>query len=166
MREVFVGLMCAVSLFLFTYKGNSPIDGIAANAAALFALGVALFPTDVMSDYSCQHDVVSFIDVGFHSAIYFTCATLFFLTLAYMSIFLFTKSKHAKSNQTPEKRTRHVVYVVCGVIMMISISIIAIANCIVHVPETSKVTFIFETVALLAFGFSWLIKGEMLLGDK
>ena len=103
MREIFVGVLCAVSLFLFTYKGYSRMDGIAANVAGVFSLGVALFPTDVILDYPSQNDVVSFVNLSFHSIIHFTCAGLFFLTLAFMSLFLFTMSKHPdKKDQTPE----------------------------------------------------------------
>ncbi|MEO7991199.1 MAG: DUF998 domain-containing protein [Chryseolinea sp.] len=166
MREVFVGLMCAVGLFLFSYKGHSRLDSMVSNAAGLFAFGVALFPTNAIDGYHCQHEIISFINVPFHSVIHFTCAGLFFFTLSMMSLLLFTKSKETKENQTDEKRTRNVIYKVCGWIMLVSIAIIAISGPVLHVDETSQITFWFETVALLAFGISWLTKGEMLFGDK
>ncbi len=166
MREVFVGLMCAVSLFLFSYRGYSRLDSMASNLAGLFSLGVALFPTNVIENYHCQHEVVSFITIRFHNIIHFSCAGLFFFTLAMMSLFLFTKSNKPKEEQTDEKQTRNTVYKVCGAIMLISIVIIAISKPVLKVDDKSQITFWFETVALIAFGISWLTKGEMLFGDR
>ena len=45
MRDLFVGALCAIALFLFFYKGYSKWDNRAANLAAFFALGIAFFPT-------------------------------------------------------------------------------------------------------------------------
>ena len=45
MRDVFVGILTAVGLFLFTYKGHNFIDNLAGNLGCVFALGVAFIPT-------------------------------------------------------------------------------------------------------------------------
>jgi hypothetical protein len=166
MREVFVGVLCAVSLFLFAYKGHSKLDSWASNMAGFFALGVALFPTNIMEGYYCQNKVVTFIDVSFHNIIHFSCAGSFFFTLALMSIFLFTKSKEPKEKQSQEKHSRNKIYKVCGIIMLVSIVIIAVSGPLLKVKDTSQITFWFETVALFAFGISWLTKGETILPDK
>ena len=165
MREVFVGVLCAVSLFLFTYKGHTRLDGIASNVAGLLCLGVALFPTNIINGYACQENVVSFISIDFHSAIHFTCAGLFFLTLSLISLFLFTKSKFTKKNQTQEKKSRNIVYKWCGGIMLVCIAVIGI-NSMLNQDETGHLVFWLETLALISFGVSWLTKGETLLGDK
>src|SRR5258706_16476041 len=57
MREVFVGVLCAVSLFLFTYKGYSRLDSLASNAAGIFILMVAMFPTNFLECNPCQQNV-------------------------------------------------------------------------------------------------------------
>ena len=163
MREIFVGVLCAVSLFLFSYKGHSRMDSWASNAAGFFSLGVALFPTNIIENYPRQAPVVQFIDVSFHNAIHLSCAALFFITLALMSLFLFTKSG---GTMTPEKETRNTIYKICGGIMILSIFIIGISGPVFEVSDTSQITFWFETVALFSFGLSWLIKGEALMGDK
>lgn len=82
-----------------------------------------------------------------------------------MSIFLFTKSDQSKENQTPQKRTRNIVYIVCGVIMILSILILGIYF-IEHGNKDSRIVFSLEILSLLAFGISWLTKGEALFGDK
>jgi hypothetical protein len=82
-----------------------------------------------------------------------------------MSIFLFTKSKGYK---TAEKKKRNRVYIVCGIIMLVSVAGIPIDSIsVIHNKISSlKPTLILETVALLAFGFSWLTKGEFFYKDS
>jgi len=165
MREIFVGVLGSVSLFLFTYKGFSTLDSIASSMAGFFSLTVALFPTDIINGFPCQTDVTSVFNVSFHDKIHLVSAALFFITLALMSIFLFTKSKHIKARQTPQKRIRNVIYIVTGIIMLSCIAAIGIYFLTKGNPK-SQVVFWFEALALLAFGISWLTKGEALFGDK
>jgi len=176
MREIFVGTLCAVAMFLFCYKGNNKQDSRAANLAGIFALLTALFPTDIIelskvgntaTYYHGQAELVSFITVSFHDTIHFTCATLFFLTLAYMSLFLFTKSK---GYMTREKRRRNRIYKTCAWTMIGSILGIAAYFIGVHFKvfddSTHRpVVYVFEFIALIAFGISWLTKGEVIEAD-
>jgi hypothetical protein len=171
MREVFEGTLCAVSLFLFSYRGYTRLDSYASNLAGLGSLGVALFPTDIkynadgITCFPCQEDVASIFNISFHSTIHFSCAAVFFVTLALISIFLFTKSKHVKEKQTPEKRKRNVIYRLSGIIMLASISCIGI-YVVSGGNSYNQTIFWCETLALLFFGISWLTKGEALFGDK
>src|SRR3989344_41314 len=45
MGDVFVGSLCAIAVFLGSYRGYTRTDSIAGNLACVFALGTALFPT-------------------------------------------------------------------------------------------------------------------------
>lgn len=154
MRNALVGIICGVSLFLLSYHGYEWQDSLASKLAGLFALGIAFFPTSLTNDKS---DMIS--------RMHYITAGIFFVLLAYMSIFLFTKSA---GDKTPQKIKRNRVYRVCGIIMLISVigipidSIPAIHDSIVFL----KPTLIFETSALVCFGISWLTKGEALLKDK
>src|ERR1700712_3511143 len=47
MGSVLVGILCGVSLFLYSYKGFNKWDKISSNIAAVCALGVAFFPMNV-----------------------------------------------------------------------------------------------------------------------
>ncbi|HLZ17782.1 MAG TPA: hypothetical protein VKQ08_12110 [Cyclobacteriaceae bacterium] len=164
MREVFVGVLCAFSLFLFTYKGYSRLDSWAANLAGFFCLGVAIFPTNFLSGYPCQVDVVAPITIKSHSTIHFICATIFFLTLAAISYFLFTRTNPDEIPKLP-KRIRNGIYKVCAVIMTLSLATIGAGFFIFHMSDTNTLVFCCETAALLSFGISWLTKGEMLFPD-
>jgi hypothetical protein len=163
MREIFVGVLCAVSLFLFSYKGHSKLDSWSSNLAGFFCLGVALFPTG-KANFPCQHDVVSFITWEHQNWIHLGCAACFFITLAFISIFLFTKSDQPKASYGIQKKKRNHVYVGCGLAMIASLLIILIYF-LADGDESSQVVFTFETTALLAFGTSWLTKGKTLFKD-
>jgi hypothetical protein len=161
---LFTGVLCAVALFLFSYNGYEKKDGIASRIAALFALGVAFFPTSpdqtavLCSIFNVKGDSTV-------NMIHFTSATIFFLTLAYMSFFLFTKSS---GHPTKAKRARNKVYKTCGVVIAASIVMILLYFKIPWLNEklvNYKPVFVFETIALWAFGLSWLTKGEFLLKD-
>ena len=47
MRDVFVGYVCTLSIFLFSYKGYDLTDRIVSALAGIFGLIVALFPTNL-----------------------------------------------------------------------------------------------------------------------
>ncbi|MFZ1808556.1 MAG: hypothetical protein WAU36_15090 [Cyclobacteriaceae bacterium] len=166
MREAFVGVLCAVSLFLFTYKGYNKMDSYAANAAGFFSLMVAVFPTNIIADYGGQSAVISIFDWEIHNAIHLTSAGLFFVTLACMSLFLFTKSDKPKSQWSAARKSRNLVYKFSGYIMLLCIVLIGISGPVFGVGPTSKITFAMETVALFFFGISWLTKGDVVFGDN
>jgi len=167
MREVFEGVLCAVALFLFSYKGFSKMDIYATNLAGLFALGVAMFPTNYLPCFNCQTVPAILIDVKCHPTIHLVCASLFFITLACISFFLFTKTSD-KNKPTKQKLKRNVIYRVCGIVMWACIIVIAIYMNFIkkHNQIESQLVLGLETLALWAFGLSWLTKGETLLKDK
>ena len=52
MRDVFVGILSAIALFLFAYSGYDRLDFWMAKAAGLFGFMVAIFP-DALDDNEC-----------------------------------------------------------------------------------------------------------------
>jgi hypothetical protein len=165
MGHYLVGTLCAVALFLFAYNGYDKKDLIAGKLACCFALGVAFFPTTNMQPLSdCK--VFAIEGKNFINIIHFTTATLFFITLAYFSYFLFTKSGGHPTNR---KRQRNIVYKTCGIIIIGCIILLTIYSVVPSIQEklhTYKPIFWLEALALEAFGLSWLTKGEALLADK
>lgn len=165
MGHYMTGTLCAVALFMFTYKGYDKIDLWSAKLAALFALGVAFFPTDNFEPLSsCK--VLALDGNHIINIVHFTSATLLFLTFAFFSLFLFTKTS---GNKTDRKEARNIIYKICGYLILLSIVAIFIYSVVPSINEQFrkfKPIFWFETLALLAFGLSWLTKGEGLLPDK
>ena len=149
-RDVLVGCLFAIATFLFVYKGYDDKDDWTGDAAALCALGVALFPN--------SGDQVD-------KTIHFVSALGFFLALAYFCLALFTKSGKSPSER---KKQRNVVYVVCGVVILCCLAAIGLYFWLLHDTWLAgyKPVFFLESLALWAFGASWFIKGETLLKDR
>jgi hypothetical protein len=171
MGEIFTGTLCAVSLFLFTYNGHPKHEGekglsdrFLSLIAALFALGVVIFPTSSEGAPLCS--LRTFYSNDLIGGIHFTMAALFFVTLAYMAYFNFTKTH---GDITPEKLKRNKIYRICAIAMVASLLIIPIYQLWIEGEfswlDAIHPTFCLEATALLAFGFSWLTKGEFILKD-
>ncbi len=166
MVPYFAGTLCVVGLFLFTYKGFDRTDQLLTNAGAVFALGIVFFPTDVTSVCTCCNIFIRDPNKFLNTAHYLS-AGAFFATMAYISRFIFTKTNPHQA-PTKQKQKRNVVYKTCAYLMtgaMVLIPCLKIpalpAALLTHSPE-----FWLESIILMSFGFSWLIKGETLLQDK
>lgn len=166
-REIFVSTLAALSLFFITYKGYTKLDNILTNIAGLLALNIALFP----SMRETNEDVLylfAFISPQATDIIHLCSASTFFLILAFVSYFIFTKT--GNSPMTPRKIVRNRVYKACGIIIFSSLIIMGVYEIL---PEDVKLylqkfrlIFIFESISLFAFGTSWLVKGGVILRDN
>jgi hypothetical protein len=158
MRDVFVGSLCAIAVFLMSYKGYERKDDIAGDLAFIFAIGVALFPTAPDLNPTSREKLIG----GLHHSF----AALFFLTLAYFSLILFRKTDPSR-RPTRRKEMRNVVYTVCGYTILASLALIALVALLPDdIPlKTLDPVFWLEAVAVVAFGVSWLVKGEAILKD-
>ena len=164
--SLFVGILCADAMFLIAYKGypDDKRDNRWTNWAGICALVIAFFPTNDNSNDSCA--IFHFVDNRLRSIIHYTGAALFFTLLACTSLFLFTKSRGVK---TREKIIRNKVYRVCGVTILICIFLIAMYEILGQAgTRLSKLKPVFwlETIALFAFGTSWLVKGALIMQDQ
>ncbi len=152
MRDVFVGAICAIALFMFFYRGYDKWDDLLGNIAGFSALCIALFPT--------TEDGSS----GLSRTVHFVAAGVFFITLAVFSIFLFTREA---SKPTSQKIKRNRIYRICGYIMIACLAAIVVYYNFFK-EKHLKSTFVFwaETTALVAFGVSWLTKGGVIHPDR
>jgi hypothetical protein len=152
MRDVLVGSLCSIALFLFFYKGYNRYENWSANIAGFFALGIAWFPTSAVEPLDT---------IG---KIHLFCASMFFLILSAFSIFFFTRKV---PHPTKRKLKRNIIYVICGLVMIACLlAIVIYVNFIRTENSDSHFVFWAETVALIAFGISWLTKGGTLYPDK
>jgi hypothetical protein len=149
MRDFMTGALCSIALFLFFYKGYNRWDLWTSNIAAVSALCIALFPT------------VKEGPLNLSAYIHFISSGIFFLTLACISLFLFTKKA---SHPTRQKKTRNLIYRICGIVMIGALIALVIFYRYFK-DENSHFVFYVQTIALIAFGVSWLVKGEALFAD-
>ena len=158
MRDVFVGSLCAIGIFLMSCRGYDWRDEIAGRMACVFAIGVALFPTTPYADATAGDRIIGRIHLSF--------AALLFLTLAYFSIVLFTETALDKS-PTSQKLKRNKVYLVCGYTILACILCMAVIALppVRPLVERFEPVFWLESIAVFVFGVSWLTKGETILKD-
>ena len=164
--NMLVGILCSVALFLLSYKGypGNPFDNILTSLAGLFALGIAFFATNECSTNSCAIVHLPINDA--RSTTHYVCAAGFFILLAIISLFLFTKSKGSK---TPEKKIRNGIYKICGIAILFFITLLVVYSKWERAfssLSSYKPVFWLEWGALISFGISWLVKGELFLKDK
>jgi len=158
MGDVFVGTLCAIGVFLFSYKGYSDDKGAPGKWACLFAVGVALFPTD--------RDCAAGCGAPHHFSVHLLFAALLFTMLIYYSGVLFRKGDPA-AGMTPRKILRNKLYLACAITMAACIVLIAVWIFVLEerLPqlEPAEPVFWLESIAIVAFGFSWLTKSEAIL---
>ena len=164
-RDMLVGILCALSMCLIAYKGYDRLDNAVSSVAGVFALGIAWFPACGESHQGADY-LFRFLDSDVVTAIHFISAGCFFGLLAFMSFFLFTKTGGKKKGNN--KNLRNVIYRVCGAVMMAALlGMLVVYLLPADLPlRAYNPVFWLETLALLAFGISWLIKGETLFQDK
>ena len=157
MRDVFVGGICAIGVFLLSYRGYERIDRIAGKIACIFALGTALLPT--------SPDTAATATQLFIGKLHLLSAVCFFLTLAFFALILFRKT--GPGRPTLQKQRRNIVYTGCGIAILACILLIIVVKLL---PQDSSVfslapVFWLEASAIVSFGISWFVKGEAILKD-
>jgi len=157
MRGWFVGTLFVMGFFLISYNGYARIDHTAGIAGGVFAVCVALFPTTPDSAASSHAQLIGYVHLVF--------AALFFATLIFFSLVLFPKTnKDKKIAPTKRKLQRNIVYKACSYTMCFCISLIVGYSFLPLLKEYNPV-FWLEAIAIVAFGISWLTKGEWIWWD-
>ena len=159
MGSVFVGVLWALAVFFLSYNYKPlpgfNVDNKLSTLAAIAAVSVAVFPTtsDASVPTRSEHNI---------GIVHATSAAVLFILLAVFALFLFPRGSSA---MTPEKRRRNVLYRTCGGIMDVAILLMVVWR---DPPESWHVFLALETICVVAFGVSWLVKGGFLgvLADK
>lgn len=154
------GILTTAAVVLMCYDSYEPIDDIITTLSGVCGLLIVLFPCHccISPDKVGLFQLPANISHIIHSV----SAVCFFLLLAFNSLFLFTKSKDKEINQTKQKKTRNIIYRVCGYGMLAALILMPLP---IHFFAK---TFIVETIALTFFGVSWLVKGQVfgILADE
>lgn len=158
LRDVFVGVLCAIGLFLFCYIGSSNFENWTGNLGCAAAIGVAWFPLDPGSDPLRQASLVGYL----HSL----AGGLFFVTLAIFSVYHFPRNE--PEDGCPDWLTmRNTAFRFSGAVILLSV--LAMGTYLILPRDGLRATltqynFLFwaEWVAVWAFAIAWLIKGRAL----
>ena len=171
--DILVVFLCVIGVFLITYKGYTWVERTLTIVAAIAGMGVAFVPTHkdcvdcLLSVHTDNGGVFpNLAGTGWH----FAFAAVFLLSLAAMSLYFFpmsdekAKLKTSAGKKSP-KAKRNRVYRISGWIMVASVAILGVYFLIMPDLHHFPVVYTFETVAVEAFGISWLTKGETLWPD-
>jgi amino acid transporter len=169
MHIVFMAILCMLGSFLLTYRGISKYpkwERLTSIIAGLFAFGVAAFPTSFSGYQDAQNsqfislcmkdlkDVPKWVDILHH-----VFAATLFSSFAFFCFFFFQDSDTGVHDA--KKKRRNTLYIICGILIVLSILAIVLVNFVIKSWNFPNSTFVFETTALLPFGFSWLVKGSV-----
>lgn len=180
MREIFVGTMCAIAVFFWSYEGYKPeadeiiTDWAVSRVASVGALLVAFSPVaQANSDALLRMPEETratliptlfqrILGQDFAQTLHFIGAMTFFGALAVYCLVLFVRSDK-KVAPDQGKRDENRVYRICGWTIVGCMALIALSiwTAIGNIPWLNPV-FWLEAVACFAFAVSWLVKGKTL----
>jgi hypothetical protein len=165
MRNIYIGTLCAIGVFLISYYGYDLADRLITDFAGLFTILATLFPTTPGYQPAAHQVVVGDFHLGFASAT--------FVLLAVMA-FRFAKRERTPAGLPFWQRVRYafgftgsggsrgprlerLVYRASGLTILI---------CIILIRPLSGARYsllVLEAVMLVAFGLSWFVKGRKIV---
>jgi len=190
MRNVFVGALCALGVFLGAYDGYDDVDRWITNIAGLCAIGVAFCPTKpavcAAGTQACPASSVTHLSASQQVAGYFH---LFFAAATFIALGLMAL-RFAKGGKTPPDQStmgriryglgfgppipgdqpprypaENVIYRVSGITILSCVLLAAMSNLLpASVNAHWPLLFSFEAAAVFAFGVSWFAKGRTIEG--
>ncbi len=154
MRNIFVGILCAVGAFLYLYKGFSEGENVALNIAGIFAIGVAIFPVYIpgpevnpCSPFSLSNPFVTCFAHGLS-------AFVFFGAIAFVCIFKASDTLDPKNDKWAKLYAPMYKFLGGAMTMLIVILIFARYNL-----ENQNIIFWGEFAVIWIFAFFWILKG-------
>ena len=157
-RNVFVGCLCAIGVFLFCYR-YKPSDFWVSNVAGLAAIMVALSPTTPLCPNNptvpaCAHPTAPTSEAVTAGYVHLSAAAVLFTLLAYFCIFRFGHDYEVKRKR---------FYRTCGIVIVLSLLMAVVTEqtswfngTFLSGPDSM---FWYEAVGILAFGTAWLVEG-------
>ncbi|MFE7528819.1 hypothetical protein ACFU7Y_24325 [Kitasatospora sp. NPDC057542] len=140
-RNLFVGGLCALGVFLICYRFDRRDDRWS-TAAGFFALGVALCPTSPVGGSGVQRTVGAF-----HLAF----AGLLFVMLALFCLYSFRNSRSTQPARVGK------AYLVAGVLILVALALSVLAGVTgVGSGWSVRPLYLCEWLATWAFGTAWI----------
>lgn len=163
-RDIFVGTLCAIGVFLICYrgygrrKGEKISDDWLGTIAGVSAFGVALFPNESPTDQIATM-TQQMVGIGTSPMFHYGSALVFFSCLALFCLLKFPQSA---------KPFRRRIYLMCGwviVLMIVGIAGSSAVRVLTSGPAHDfvvayKIVLWCEAIGIWAFGLSWLVKGK------
>jgi hypothetical protein len=161
MREVFVGALVAIGVFLVTYKVlERSLENTLSLLAGVAVIVVALFPTSRPTTSDVPDTALqSALGMDTVAVVHFAAAAIFIAALAVITRF-FARSegeRHPAATQRRSPAFWRRFHLTCASVIAVALAFMAV--CKLLEVWGSWNLLVGETVAVLAFGASWLFKG-------
>ena len=184
---IFVGMLSFIGGFLIAYRGEHWLENRGATLAGLGAFGVAVLPTTepgcemaagrLFRTFATLDENGLPIIVEGHNAFELFSRVHHLHTIAaalvsgFLALFILVvlrrvvPERHEQDGQIiPTKRKRNVLYSLCGGTILLCIALLGAkqmaSEAFLAKWNTLNLTFVFEEIALWAFGIAWLAKGR------
>ncbi len=175
--DILVVMLCVIGAFLIAYYGYEFKEWLLTFVAGICGIGVAFVPTKLGCD-DCPLSVhtpsggifKTLAGTGWH----FAFAATFLFSLAIMSLYFFTRGGSDEhplddGHKLSQKTKRNRVFRICGWTIIASLVILGIYFILINYTALDlkpfPMVYVFEAIAVEAFGFSWLVKGQTLWPD-
>ena len=149
-HDLFVGLLFAISFFLFSYRGRAPFDNFWSTVTALSAIGIGVLPpnpTKVTDE--CYVCVTPLIDVPH---IYHLLATAIFAFLMFFLVLRF-------AFEAKWRLVVRVYYLFMAAVMFVGG--MYLLSIFLNVIDGGKHGILFgEAIIILSFAAAWLMKAK------
>jgi hypothetical protein len=151
--NVFTGALCVIAVFLLAYRLTSwAVDNIATTLAGISALGVAFFHAAPKNATLGQLRLAD---------VHLACAAALFVLLGAISLFIFPQ------DVPPDQKWRTNCYRGLGALIWLSIILMPALNALAgSFYDDNRVFFILETVCVMAFAVSFILKGHGQPSDR
>ena len=178
MRNVLVAALCVLGVFLISYNGYDRLDSAITNVAGVAAIGVAFFPTSSPSFRPAwvgdAHPYFAGVALTSQAlmALQFTRTTSdagggWVQDLRRMGLALLFRYSVPQGPQPSRKMIRNRIYSGCAWAILAGVALAFAQNFWpASVQHVAHWLYWFETLAIMSFGFSWLVKGGAMLADK
>jgi hypothetical protein len=145
--NVFTGALCIIGIFLLAYRLTAwAIDNVATTLAGVSALGVAFFHAAPANATLSQLRLAD---------VHLACAAALFILLGGISLFIFPR------DVLPDQSWRANWYMALGAMIWLSIILMpTLSSLTASFYNDNRVFFILETVCVMAFAVSFILKGH------
>ena len=145
-RDLFVGGLLAIGACLYLYKGFSNKENLALNLAGVFAAVVALFPTSATDAGG-----------GVVPRVHMTAAVLFFICIAYVSLF---RSRDTLPLLPPAAQAVYARrYFWTGLALIVSpLAAVVLSFALEPASRFRTIIFWVESLAVWSFAAYWIVK--------